>query len=52
MVRDRRIISLATVVGVNWNTFALWCDMSEILLIRKGVQNRETHQLNLNLYHC
>ena len=42
MVRDRRIIILATVVAVNWNTLALRRDVSEILLIRKGVQKRET----------
>ena len=35
MVRDRRIFSLATVVGMNWNTFALWRDMSEMLLCEK-----------------
>ena len=34
-----RIISLATVVRVNWNTFALWRDMSEILLIKKVCKN-------------
>ena len=39
--RVRRIIILATDVGVNWNTRALWRDMSEILLIRKDVQKRE-----------
>ena len=35
-----------------WTTLSLWRDKREILLIRKGVQKRETQQLNLNLYHC
>ena len=41
-----RIISLATVVRVNWNTFALWRDMSEILLIKKVCKNETHHTLD------